>query len=317
VPPKVVITDSTYPDAAIEREELAGVGATVETAGAATPGEVIERAADADALLNQETELTASVFEALERLEVVARYGVGVDNVDLAAAADHGVTVVNVPSYCEDEVATHTLALILSCLRRVPLYDSHVRSGEWDWSVGRPIRRLAGGTVGLVAFGSIPQRLAGMLSGVDVDLVASDPFQSAEVFESHGVESVALETLLKRADVVSIHAPLTDETEGLVDESALDRMKEDAILVNAARGAIVDHDALVEALRADTIAGAALDVLPEEPPESSPLFDLDDVVLTPHVAWYSESSITELRRSAAREVARVLRGDPPANPVVE
>lgn len=314
--PKVVITDSSYPDTAYEREELSTVDATVERVDARTPADVIERAADADALLNQETELTAEVFDTLDELRVVARYGVGVDNIDLAAAEEHDVEVVNVPSYCEEEVATHALALLLACVRRIPLYDAHVKGREWDWKAGSPIRRLGGETVGFVAFGNIAQRFADLLSGFDLEFLAYDPYQSEAVFEDYGVESVSFEELLERTDIASIHAPLTEETRNLFDTETFTRMNDDALLINVARGDIVDTDALAEALRNDQIAGAGLDVLPEEPPGESPLFDLDEVVLTPHVAWYSRDSIEDLRRSAARGVAQVLRGETPDNRVV-
>jgi D-3-phosphoglycerate dehydrogenase len=314
--PKVVITDSSYPDTAYELEELSTVDATVERIDAQTPAEVIERAADADALLNQETELTAEVFDALDGLRAVARYGVGVDNIDLAAADEHGVEVINVPSYCEEEVATHAMSLLLACVRRVPLYDAQVKRGEWDWKDGSPIRRLGGETVGFVAFGNIAQRFADLLSGFDLEFLAYDPYQSEAVFDDYGVESVSFEELIDRADIASIHAPLTEETRNLFDAETFTRMDDDALLINVARGSIVDTNALAEALRNDQIGGAGLDVLPEEPPGESPLFDLDDVVLTPHVAWYSRDSIEDLRRSAARGVAQVLRGETPDNRVV-
>ncbi|MFC7018115.1 MULTISPECIES: C-terminal binding protein [Haloarcula] len=317
MPPKVVITDSTYPDASIEREELADVGATVELANARTPAAVIEFATDADALLNQETELPAAVFESLDELEVVARYGVGVDNIDLDAAAAHDVSVLNVPSYCESEVATHALTLLLACRRRVPLYDDRVKGGQWDWKDGRPISALEGSTVGFVAFGNIAQKFDAMLDGMPVETVAYDPYQSEEVFRAHDVEPVSFEALLERADCVSVHAPLTEETRGLFDAAAFERMNDDAVLVNVARGPVVDDEVLADALRAGELAGAGLDVLPEEPPESSPLFDIDEVVLTPHVAWYSESSMETLRRRAGRGVAACLRGERPDNLVVE
>ncbi|WP_049987090.1 C-terminal binding protein [Halobellus rufus] len=315
--PRVVITDSSYPDATYEREELAAVNATVETIDADTPEKVIERAGDADALLNQETELTASVFESLDGLTAIGRYGVGVDNIDFDAASEYDVEVVNVPSYCEEEVATHALALLLSCLRRIPTYNTHVKNGEWDWKDGRPIGRLSGKTVGFVAFGNIAQRFADLLAGFDQELLAYDPYQSASAFENYDVEPVSFEELIDRSDIVTVHAPLTDETRNLFDEDVFDRMDERAILINVARGSIVDTQALANALRDGEIAGAGLDVLPTEPPSDSPLFDLQEAILTPHTAWYSEASMEELRRSVARDIARVLDGTPPKNRVVK
>jgi D-3-phosphoglycerate dehydrogenase len=313
---RVVITDSSYPDASFEREELAAVDATVETIDANTPAEVIDRAAGADALLNQETELSAAVFEALDDLAVVGRYGVGLDNVDLDSAAAHDVDVVNVPSYCEEEVATHALALLLACVRRIPRYDRQVKAGGWDWKAGRPIRRLSRKTLGFVAFGRIAQRFAALLDGFGMECIAHDPYQSASAFEAHGVEAVSFDALVERSDVVSIHTPLTEETRDLFDAAVFRRMDDEAVLINVARGEIVDTDALATALRTGAIAGAGLDVLPTEPPTESPLFDRDDVVLSPHTAWYSEDSMEELRRTVARDVARALEGEPPENRVV-
>jgi len=315
--PRVVITDSSYPDASFEREELAAVNATVETIDAETPTEVIERAAGADALLNQETELPATVFEALDDLVVVGRYGVGVDDVDLEAAAKHDVEVVNVPSYCEEEVATHALGLLLACVRHIPQYDSQVKRGGWDWKAGRPIRRLGGKTLGFVGFGRIAQRFAGLLEGFDMERIAFDPYRSASAFEACNVESVSFDPLVDRSDVVSVHTPLTDETRDLFDAETFRRMNDDAILINVARGEVVDAQALADALRTGAIAEAGLDVLPEEPPTDSPLFDLDNVVLSPHTAWYSEDSMEELRRTVARDIARTLQGHSPENRVSE
>lgn len=315
--PKVVITDSSYPDASFEREELAAVDATIETIDAESPEEVIERAAGADALLNQEVELPDTVFEALDDLVVVGRYGVGVDNIDIDAAAERDVEVVNVPSYCEEEVATHALTLLLACVRHVVQYDTQVKQGEWDWKSGRPIRRLSGKTFGFVAFGSIAQRFATLIEPFDMECIAYDPYQSASVFEEYGVESVSFDTLVDRSDIVSIHSPLTEETRNLFDAETFRRMDDEAILINVARGSIVDTEALADALQTGSIAAAGLDVLPEEPPTDSPLLDRDDVVLTPHTAWYSEDSMEELRRRVARDVARTLNGESPENGVIE
>lgn len=312
---EVVITDSTYPDAEIERDVLRDADATVTRADARTPSAVIDAARGADALLNQETELTAEVFEALDGLRAVARYGVGTDNVDVEAAADHDVTVCNVPSYCEDEVSTHALSLLLACARNVSQYDERVKAGEWDWKDGRPLKRLRGRTLGFVAFGNIPRRLAEKASGFGLDYVAYDPYQSPEALAAHGVEKVSFGELLDRADLLSVHAPLTDETRNLLDADAFERLPADAIVVNVGRGGVVDEDALRDALDRGQIAAAGLDVLADEPPETSPLFERDDVVLTPHAAWYSEESIVDLRRSAAKSIARILRGEDVENAV--
>ncbi|WP_129115523.1 C-terminal binding protein [Halegenticoccus tardaugens] len=309
----VVVTDFDFPDVELERELCEAHGATLETAQATTPTEVIEAAAGADALLVQYAPITEAVFDALPDLVVVGRYGVGVDAVDVASATAHGVQVVNVPAYCEDEVSTHAIALLLACVRNVSNYDAEIKRGTWDWKRGRPIHRLRGRTLGFAGFGKIPERMVKKVRGFGLDAVAYDPYRSAEEIAGRGAEKVEFEELLERADAISVHTPLTDETRGLFDADAFRVMKESAVLVNTARGGVVDTDALADALTAGELAGAGLDVLPEEPPEPSPLLDRDDVVLTPHVAWYSEESIEELRRTATRDVLRAIVGERPEN----
>jgi len=314
----IVVTDYDFPDLSVESAVLADANADadVQLRGeyARTPAEVIESAEGADALLVQYAEITEDVFEALPDLQAVGRYGIGVDSIDLDAATDHGVPVVNVPDYCIEEVPTHTLALLLTCIRKIPSYDRAIKGGEWDWTAGKPIRRLTGATLGLVGFGKLPRRLVELVAGFDLDILVYDPYVDAEEIDAIGAEKVDLGGLLDRSRYVSVHAPLTDETRHLIDADALARMREDAIVVNTARGPLVDVDALFEAVEAGEIAGAGLDVLPEEPPAEPPL-DHDAIVYTPHVAWYSEASMETMRRTVAEDVLGILRGDAPVNPV--
>jgi D-3-phosphoglycerate dehydrogenase len=314
----LVVTDYDFPDLAVESAALAETDADVQLRGeyARTPEAVIDAAADADALLVQYAEITEAVFEALPTLRAIGRYGVGVDSVDLAAATDHGVTVVNVPDYCIEEVPTHTLALLLACVRQVPRYDRAVKRGEWDWTIGRPIRRLTGATIGLVGFGKLPRRLVELVAPFDLDVLVYDPYVDTADVEAVGAERVGLDELLDRSRYVSVHAPLTEETRRLIDADAFDRMREDAILINTARGELVDLDALTDAVEAGDIAGAGLDVLPEEPPSTPPL-DHDDIIYTPHAAFYSETAIETMRRTVTEDVLGILRGEAPRNPVAE
>lgn len=316
--PTVLITDSDFPETDIECGVLGEIDAEVRTAQASTADEVVTAASsvDADALLVQFAPITEAVFEQLD-LRVVGRYGIGVDNVDLDAAAAHDVRVVNVPSYCEEEVSTHALSLLLACVRRVSSLDSAVKTGTWDWTGARPIHRIRDQTLGLAGFGKIPKRLVRKIDGFGVDVIAYDPYVSEEELATYGIESVGFGSLLDRSDFLSVHTPLTDETEGLFDADAFDRMKDTAILINTSRGSVIDTDALADAIEAGRLAGAGLDVLPEEPPETSRLCDHENVVVTPHIAWYSEESFEVLHRSVARDVARVLSGDEPENPVNE
>ncbi|WP_367176534.1 C-terminal binding protein [Haloarcula rubripromontorii] len=313
---KVVVSDTKVMDGETRAAVLNAVDATVETIGAKEPAAVARAVKDADALIvDAGTQVTAEVVEAGDSLKVVGRAGIGVDNIDVRAAVDAGVTVVNVPDYSVEEVSTHTFALVLACLRKIPTFDRSVKRGEWEWTVGQPIRRLAGSTVGLVAFGKLASRFAAKLRGFDVDVVAHDPYVPEYRMGDLGVESVTFETLLADSDIVSLHAPLTDETRGMVDAGAFDRMRDDALLVNTARGGLVDETALYDALVSGDLGGAGLDVREAEPPGDSPLHDLDSVVCSPHVAWYSEESRVELTQTVAEDVIRVLRGAEPENPV--
>lgn len=312
---RVVVTDYNFSDLGVERDVLEPIGAEVIGADADTEEAVIEAVEGADALLNQYAPVGPAVLDAAPDLQVVGRYGIGVDTVDLDAATDRGVWVVNVPSYCEDEVSTHALSLILTCERRVARFDAAIDEGTWDWKIGQPIFRLRGRTLGLAGFGKIPQHLVEKVSGFGLEVIAYDPYVPAEELAEHGVEKVGFDELLERADTVSVHTPLTDETRHLFDSDAFATMDDDATIVNTARGAVIDTDALAEALEGDEIRAAGLDVLPTEPPEDSPLVGRDDVVLTPHVGWYSEDSIVELRRTVAEDVARVLQGEELENPV--
>lgn len=239
--------------------------------------------------------------------------GEDVDSVDMAAATEMGFRVLNVPTYCVDEVSTHALALLLACARKISQFDSAVEAGTWDWTLGKPIHRMADSTLGLVGFGNISQEVAKKATGLGLDCLVYDPFLTAEEITEGGGQKVAFETLLSESDFLSIHVPLTDDTESLFDETAFERMKESAYVVNTARGSVIDTEALVRALDTGEIAGAGLDVLPKEPPEQTELLERDDVIVTPHIAWYSEESLIELRRTITEDVLRVLSGEDPHN----
>jgi D-3-phosphoglycerate dehydrogenase len=311
---RIVVTDHDFPDLSIERAALEDADAELRGRYARTPADVIEAAEDADALLVQYAEITDAVFDALD-LDAVGRSGIGVDSIDLDAASARGVPVVNVPDYCVEEVPTHTLALLLACIRKVPGYDRAIKGGEWDWTGGKPIHRLTGSTLGLVGFGKLPRRLRELVAGFDLEVLVYDPYVDAAEVAAADAEKVDLDDLLARSRYVSVHAPLTEETHHLLDAAAFERMREDAILINTARGPLVDVDALGDAVENGVIAGAGLDVLPEEPPDRIPPIDHEAVVYTPHVAWYSEESMATMRRTVAEDVLGILQGDAARNPV--
>ena len=312
--PRVVLSSFPMIDPETYREVLADAvdePVEIEVAELGSTEQLVEAAAGADAVVTDiNTPVTEAALDALD-LDVVVRSAVGVDNVDVAAAAERGVAVTRVPDYCTDEVATHSVTLLLSCLRSLKPYDDAVASGEWSWEAGAPVRRVSASTVGLLSFGPIAERAAEQLSGFGADLVAYDPFVEADEMAAHDVEKVEFEALFDRADHVGVYAPLTDATRGIVDADALSRLSDDSVLVNVSRGPVVDADALLDALESDGIKAAGLDVLDEEPPEDDPLVGRDDTVVTPHAAWYSEEARDDLNRSGAADVAAVLSGEIP------
>ncbi len=308
---KVVVTDSVFPSLDPERAVLRGL-ADVQLAPSKEEAVLREVARDADALLNCYAPLSRDLIASLRRCRVIARYGIGVDTVDLGAASAAGIMVTNVPDYCIDEVSDHALALILALTRGVARALLATRAGAWDVGVVRPLHRLRGRTLALVGFGRIARALGAKAAPLGLRVLAYDPYVGPEAISAGGAEPVDLSTALREADILSIHVPLTEETLHLIDQRALAAMKPTALLVNTSRGAVVDTAALAMALRAERLAGAGLDVLETEPPSAEvELLRLANVIVTPHVAFYSEESLLELQTRAAEEVARVLRGERP------
>jgi D-3-phosphoglycerate dehydrogenase len=309
---RVVASDDPMIDVDRLRADLDAEVVAAETGDEAA---LRDAAAGAAALVvDVNTPVTAAVLDVLDDLQVVARAGVGIDNIDVAAAADHGVTVTNVPEYCTDEVATHTVTLLLDCVRTLTDYDRDVRDGGWGWERTRPVHRVRGRTLGLVSFGPIARRVRDQLRGFDLDVVAYDPYVDAAEMAAADVEKVTLEELYERADYVSLHAPLTEETAGLIDADAVAAMRDRAILVNTGRGGLVDEAALRTALDDGEIAAAGLDVLAEEPPAADhPLVGLDNCIVTPHAAWYSEEARDDLNAAVAANVGAALAGTTPPN----
>ncbi len=286
---------------------------SVRSADLSSTEKIIEEASDAYALVvDVAIPVPAEVFEACESLEVVARAGAGVDGVDIQTADEHGVTVVNVPSYCREEVSNHAASLLLAAVRRLKTYDQAVTDGQWDWTDGAPINRLSEQTVGFHSFGGLAKRTAEKVAGFDCNLIAADPYVDEEEMAQYGVEKVSFWEMIDRADHVSIHAPLTEETHHLFDRETFQKMSETGVLVNVGRGPIVDEDALAWALDNDEIGAAAVDVLEEEPPENCPLVGRNDVIVTPHTAFYSEESVTDLNEHIANDILAVVAGDRPA-----
>ena len=281
-----------------------------------TPDAIVRVAAGADALLVTYATITAEMIRQLPRCRVISRFGIGVDNVDIAAATSARIVVTKVPDYCLDEVSDHALALMLALVRKIPFSNARVHAGRWEMRSVVPIHRLRGSVLGLVGFGKIPRLVAPKAMSFGLRVVAFDPYVAPEDFTRAGVERVELSQLVTMSDFVSIHSPLVPETRHLFSDDIFRQMKPTAYLINTARGPIVDEVALARALDAGRLAGAALDVMTEEPPPpSSSLIGRDDVIITPHTSFYSEESLIELQTKAAEEVVAVLGGGTPRNPV--
>jgi D-3-phosphoglycerate dehydrogenase len=311
---KVVITDFSEPDYSIEAEVLAASGLDIELVrlNARTPEELLPAATDADGLIVQWMKITRSVLEKLTKCKVISRYGIGVDMVDLKAAGELGIPVCNVPDYCIEEVSTQTLAFVLALNRHTLIHNAHVHSGKWGGVPGGTPARLAGQTIGIVGLGNIGREVARKVVTLGLRILGYDPYLPPERASALGVELTDLDNLLRQSDYVCLHCPLTDETRHLIGKAQLALMKPTSYLINVSRGPVVDQAALIQALQARRIKGAALDVLEQEPPQpDDPLLALDNVILSPHLASWTSESIVQLRRDTARNVITVLGGGQP------
>lgn len=315
---RVAVLGLRAPSLDVEQEELREFPVDWAVAAGTTAEEIVAHAGSAEVVLcGSAPRFTPEVIENLTRCRAIIRYGIGVDNVDLDAATRKGIWVVNVPDYCIDEVASFALTLLLACWRRlVPAVDQVRRDGSWSMQELRPIEDLSQQTLALIGFGRIGQSLARKAVALGLEVVAYDPYADEGVAGQLGVKLLPLQEAFRRADYLSLHAPLTPETRHLVNRETLALMKPTAYVINTARGGLIDEEALREALDAGRLAGAALDVLAQEPPEAGhPLIGHPKVLVTPHMAWYTERSAREMRVKAAREAARVLRGERPVNVV--
>jgi D-3-phosphoglycerate dehydrogenase len=310
---KVVINYQEYADVEIEKAILRELPAVeIIESRARAEAVFLREVADADAIIVQYAPCTAAVISSMARAKVIVRYGIAVDNIDVAAARRRGVIVCHVPSYCLDEVSNHALALILALHRRLLVADRLLREQRHTLEALRPIFRLSESKLGLLGFGAIARRLAEKARPLFSEILSCDPYVGVNEMAARGTRKVETEDLFAESDFISIHAPLTPATKHLVNKRLLSKMKTSAFLVNTSRGAVVDEGALIDALREKRIAGVGLDVFEVEPlPEESPLRSFENVILTHHVAWYSEGAIKELKETAAREVVRVLKGERP------
>ena len=314
--PLIAVTDSPFPSLDPAKAALARIDPELRVANSTSADDILAVARDADAILVTYAKLPGELLRQLRRCKAIGRFGLGVDNIDIAAAAEIGITVTYVPDYCMQEVSDHAMALLLALARKVPQSNALVQAGRWDMPAVVPIHRLAGRVLGLVGFGNIPRALAPKAKAFGLRVVVHDPYVSQHELAAAGVEGMSFDRLLEISDFVSIHAPLLPATRGLFNAEVFRKMKQGACLINTARGQLVDEDALLAALDSGRLVGAALDVVAVEPlPKQSRLIGRDNVVLTPHTGFYSVEALNELQTKCAADVARVLSGEKPVYPV--
>jgi len=318
---RVLVTDFVWPSTEPEREVLAQIGAEIVEAPDPSEDTLASLAADADAIMTCFAQVTARVVRAARKCIVISRYGVGVDNIAVDTATGEGIAVTYVPDYCVDEVSDHVMALLLTWNRQVGFYDTAAKEGRWEGTRSPvPLVRLRGRTMGIVGLGRIGRAVAAKAEAFGLEVLAHDPYLSPDSPNPSGVTLVDFPTLLARADYISLHTPLNDETRDLLGPEALDLMKPTAFIINCARGPIIDEKALYAALRDGKIGGAGLDVMEQAaPPADHPLFQLDNVLVTPHVAFFSQQSVRELEVRTAQATVDVLQGRMPqflVNPAV-
>jgi len=310
-PVRVVHVDPEgFDDLRVERELFERELAAVEFEGIDTAGEAIaDDVGRADVLLAHYASIPASALDATDP-SVVSNYATGVDNVDLEAATERGIAVTNVPEYCDREVGEHIVSLAMALLRGLPQYDDHTASGGWDWGSVSPVRTTENTTFGFYAFGRKARAAAERADALGFDLIAHDPYLPDEDVRAANAEPVSFDELVEGSDVLSLNAPLTPETERSIDESVFDRMPPNAILLNTARGKLVDEAALLDALENGSLRGAGLDVLAQEPPgEDNPLLERSDTIVTPHAAWFSGDAVRRVKERGTRIALAAFRGE--------
>ncbi len=312
---RVVLTDHVFPDedAVIEQKVLEGANAQLEIHECRDEEDLLKIVRYADGLLVERAPITKRVIGVMERCQVITRYGVGYDCIDIDAATDAGIPVCNVPNYCVPEVADHTLSMLLALARSTFRLDAEVRQGIWDvYSGGRTNQRLEGLILGMIGWGRIGRAVAKRAAAFGFDIAVYDPYVEAASVQGEGARKVTLEELLRTADFVTLHVPLSAATHHLLDAEKIGMLKPTAFVVNTARGSLIDQRALTRALEEGRIAGAGLDVLEQEPPSlDDPLLKLPNVIINSHAAFYSPGASRDLHRMAAEEVAIVLQGNRP------
>jgi len=310
----VVLTDYEWPDLSIEHGIFSPHGVNFTAAHCKNEDDVLSVAENADAIISEYAPLSGRVIQALRKCKIISMNAAGFDNVNVKAATQKGILLVHCPDYCFEEVADHTMAMVLSCARGIFQYDRRIRSRIWDFKAAGPRQRIRNSILGLIGFGRIAQAVAERAKSFGMQVVACDPFINDDYMLTKGVHPAPIHSVISSADYLSIHVPLTRETRKLIGSEQLSWMKRSAFLINVSRGAVVDETALHDALKSGVIRGAAIDVLDQEPPDfENPLLSLENVLITPHAAFYSEDAMREVRSRAAQEVIKVYKGELPSN----
>lgn len=316
MPPRVVIAYAPLEEATIELGVFQEAGIEVASVDSFDSPEARELLRTAEGLMVKLQRVPASLLGEMEQCRIVTRVGTGYDTIDTDAAAQRGVWVTNVPDYSIDEVSSHALALLLALHRNLHAHITATAAGDWRYLPDPPIRRLKGSTLGVLGVGRIGGAMVQKGAGIGLRVIAHDPFIPEESIRARGAEPVDFETLMRESDYLSLHVPLTNTTRGIIDARALSLMKSTAYLINTARGEVVDVDAVVQAVRSEALAGAALDVFPEEPlPPDAEAIREPRILVTPHIGWASEEAGVDVRVRGAEDVVRVLSGEPPKYPV--
>jgi D-3-phosphoglycerate dehydrogenase len=312
------ITGNQRMPAVEEGEELARVNAELVVAGCTCEAEIIEAARDADAILTVGSKMTRSVMEQLPKCQVIVRYGIGYDTIDVNAATDNNILVVNIPDFCFEEVSNHAIAILLACAKKVVTLNNMVKQGRWmeAKAAQAPMVSIHGQTLGIAGCGNIGRTTARKAQCFGLKILGYDPYVDKSLAEEHGITLVSLPELLKGSDFISLHTALNKETWHIIGEKEFRQMKPTAYIINTARGSVIDEKALIKALREKRIAGAGLDVFEQEPIDpDNPLLKMDNVIVLPHSASYSDVAFKRLRTCVGQEAARVLSGRWPKNVV--
>jgi D-3-phosphoglycerate dehydrogenase / 2-oxoglutarate reductase len=315
VKPKVVIAYNGFGDIELESDILRRIDVEIIHTGTLHSPDAREALRDCDAVMVTLDKVTSDVIGIMQRCRHISRVGTGLDSIDIPAATAAGIWVTYVPDYSIDEVSAHAIALLLSLARGIPFLSQATRQGTWNSQAWGPIYRLKDQTLGVLGLGRIGQATAEKGRGLGLQVIAHDPYADPAVAERVGVRLVDLDTLTRESDYITLHSPLLESTYHLVNADFLAKMKPTAYIINAARGPLIDEDALLAAVRSRQIAGAALDVLAVEPIDpASPLLQEERILITPHAAWYSEQAKVDMRTRATEEVVRILSGQPPRAP---